>query len=78
MKHRIDHSLDIRTSIYPLALLKASQAFREMKTGETIEICLSDPDTQEYLFKLLPASRCELIEIREGKSFWRIFVRKKP
>ncbi len=77
MKHRIDHSLDIRRSIYPLALLKASQTFREMKTGETIEMLLSDPDTKEYLFKVLPASRCELIEIKEGKSFWRIFLRKK-
>ncbi len=77
MKNRIDHSLDIRSSIYPLALLKASQAFREMKAGETIEMLLSDPDTKEYLFKVLPASRCELIEIRAVKSFWRIIVRRK-
>lgn len=48
-----------------------------MKEGETIEILLSDPDTREYLFKVLPSAHCELIEIRARKSYCHIFVRKK-
>jgi TusA-related sulfurtransferase len=77
LEHRIDHSLDIRTTIYPLALLKASHAFREMKSGETMEIVLGDVDAREYLFKVLPASLCELIEIREEETLCRILVKKR-
>lgn len=78
MKDKTEHSLDIRTTIHPLSLLKASQAFRNMKEGETMEILLNDPDIREYLFKVLPSALCELIEIKETKTYCRIFVRKNP
>jgi TusA-related sulfurtransferase len=70
------HLLDIRGAIAPITLLKVTQAFREMRTGETIEILVSDQDTRLDLFKVLPSSHYEIIEIKEKASFFRILLRK--
>lgn len=77
LKQKIEHSLDIRTTIQPLSLLKASQAFRNMGEGETMEILLRDPVIREYIFKVLPAALCELIEITEDETCCHVYVRKK-
>ena len=77
MKSRADRFLDIRKCISPIILLKACQAFREMKDGETIEILLSDPDIGEDLFKILPPSRYRLVSSLEEESFYRIVLKKK-
>ena len=76
MKQQTHHMLDSRVTIIPLTLLKASQAFREMKTGETIEILVSDPDAKEDLLKVLSAYHCELIKTEEEESFYRIVLKR--
>lgn len=76
LKDKVARSLDIRMTIPPLCVLKAAQAFRSMKEGETTEILLSDPGVRESLFKVLPAYFCELVEITENKACCRILVRK--
>jgi TusA-related sulfurtransferase len=78
----LDHThstflLDVRGAIVPIALLKACQAFREMKTGETMEILVNDPDIRKDLFRVLPSSTCELLDIREETSFSRFVLRKR-
>jgi len=57
--------------------MKACQAFGEMKNGETIQILLSDPDSREDLFKILPASRYDIVSNQKVESFYRIFLKKK-
>ena len=47
-----------------------------MKRGEMMEILVDDPDTREDLFKTVPASLYELIDIKEDRLFCRIFLRK--
>ena len=47
-----------------------------MKSGETMEILLADSDTRKNLFKVLPASLYQLIEIKETESVQRILLRK--
>ena len=47
-----------------------------MKSGETMEILLADSDTRKNLFKVLPASLYQLIEIKETESVHRILLRK--
>lgn len=76
MKQGADHLLDVRNVIVPIALLKVSQAFREMKTGETMEVLVNDPGTSKDLFRVLPNSVCELLDTREETSFSRFFLRK--
>jgi TusA-related sulfurtransferase len=77
LKERHDYSLDLRNTIIPFALLDATEAFRQLKSGETIEILVGDPDTQGDLLKVLPSSLYELIEIRREESFFRIFLKKE-
>ena len=71
-----DHTLDLREAISPLALLKVSQMFREMKSGKIMEILGSDPETKEDLFKILPAASYKLVDMKDQKSFYRIRLRK--
>ena len=47
-----------------------------MKSGETMEILLADLDTRRNLFKVLPASLYQLIEIKETESIYRILLKK--
>jgi len=56
----VDHILDLRGMIVPVTLLNISQALREIKPGETVEIIGSDPETKRDLFKILRTFPYEL------------------
>ena len=45
------HTLDLRGMILPFVLLKVSNAFKEMRIGESLEIQLGDPDSVRDLLK---------------------------
>jgi len=77
MKPEHEHCLDLRSTIIPFALLDATEAFRQLKNGETMEVLVGDPETRLDLLKILPAPLYELIEVRQEKSFFRIFLRKR-
>jgi TusA-related sulfurtransferase len=72
------HILDIQGTIIPITLLKVTHAFREMNPGETIEILIGDGDAREDLFRVLPVSFYEVIEIKEEESFCGISLKKEP
>jgi TusA-related sulfurtransferase len=78
----MQHKLDLRGAIVPFSLLKVSQEFKQMDPGETLEVCLSDPDTPTDLFKILPGSLYELMsleEIANEEPSYRItLVKKQP
>ena len=70
----MQYRLDLRGTIVPFSLLKVCQAFKLMDT------VWSDPDTQEDLFKVLPASSYDLIsldETKDGQSAYRLTLLKK-
>ena len=76
----MQYRLDLRGTIVPFSLLKVCQAFKLMDTGEILEVVWSDPDTQEDLFKVLPASSYDLIsldETKDGQSAYRLTLLKK-
>jgi TusA-related sulfurtransferase len=77
LKQRTDYLIDARSAIEPITLLKMRQTFREMKGGESMEVLVGDPDTRQDIFRLLPDSLYELIEIKEDISFCRIFLKKR-
>jgi TusA-related sulfurtransferase len=62
--------LDIRGLIRPFTFLVISNAFKELRVGETVEILWDDPDSLTDLFKILPAASYEkvLMEAIEGKD----------
>lgn len=77
-KRKADYVLDFRETITPLALLKMTHILREMKTNQILEIIARDPDTRTDLFKVLPPSSCELLDMEfcEKKDCYRIQLKK--
>lgn len=74
------YHLDLRGRINPFVLLKASNAFKELKAGETIEIIGSSPEITTDLLKVLPAASCEIISsetIEDKHKGFRILLKKK-
>lgn len=72
----MDYCLDVRGTIVPLAFLKISQAFRKIKSGETLEIIGADPDTGRDFLKILGTSPCEVLRISDEKDGYLIRLRK--
>ena len=80
MDKKPDHILDIRSSIPPISLLKVSQAFREMKKKETIEILCGDNDTRTDIFKVLPPLSYKLVLVEEMEDEnipFRVRIKKR-
>jgi len=72
----VGHILDLRGMIVPVTLLNISQALREIKSGETVEIVGNDPETKRDLFKILRAFPYEVLNINDEKTVYRIRLRK--
>lgn len=70
--------IDLTGIAGPFALLKISQIFREMETGEVLEIAGCDPDTRSDLFRVLPAPSCRLLEGAAEPGRFRIQKRNVP
>lgn len=70
--------LDLRGLMIPFTLLKVSQAFREIKAGETLEILWGEPQVPDELYKVLPEFSYEVIltEIFEPDCSCRVLLKK--
>ena len=80
MDVKIEHNLDVRGMVNPLALLKVRKAFREINPGETLEILIGDSETQVDLLRVLSSDAClvrHLEEINAGGSYYRIQLEKR-
>ena len=73
----VDYRLDLRGTIIPLTFLKITQAFRKIKTGETMEIIGTDPDTRRDFPKVLGTSPFEVLCISDEKDRYLIRLRKR-
>lgn len=60
-KPKIDHVLDVRGTISPFSLLKASLLFQQMKPSEVLEILGCDPEMRSDLLRLLPDAAYEVL-----------------
>ena len=81
MSGKTDFIIDFRGSISSILLLKATQIFKKMKPFEVLEIRGSDPDTRHDLFKVLPASSYELLQMENSEddgTFHQLRIRKRP
>lgn len=80
LKHKADYILDFRGSIASMSLLKMTRIFKEMKSGQVIEIIGSDPDMQNDTLKVLPESSFEVIfmDVVENEGyFYQVQIRKR-
>ena len=77
MEPKKDHILDLRGIIAPVTLLKVTQTFRRINSGEILEILVKDLDTRMQIFRVLQTSHYRLMNIDKESSFWRIRLRKE-
>ncbi len=77
MEPKKDHILDLRGIIAPVTLLKVTQTFRRINSGEILEILVKDSDTRMQIFRVLQTSHYQLMNIEEESSFCRICLRKE-
>jgi TusA-related sulfurtransferase len=71
---------DLRGSILPFSMLRISNYFKGMRTGEVFEVVWSDPGAPDDLLRVLPASAYEVLTIEEiqgNESQFRMRLRKK-
>ncbi|MBI9091253.1 MAG: sulfurtransferase TusA family protein [Desulfobacterium sp.] len=73
------HVLDLRGGISPFTLLKVSNTFRQMQTGEILEVLWSNPETSSQIRKVLPRDSWEEVKmeaVREKGAWFTIQLRK--
>ena len=75
-KPEVDQVLDLRGMIIPLTLLKITQGFRKIGTGQIMEILGTDPDTRNDFLKVLGIWPCEVMCIRDEIDHYLIRLRK--
>lgn len=78
MQNKADYILDFRETITAFGLLELKQIMREMGTNEVLEIITRDPSSKSDVFKMIPASPCELVETEFDKEVgvFRIQLKK--
>ncbi len=80
LKKDTQHNLDLRGTMIPFSLLKASQIFKMINPGEVLEVLCSDPEVHEDLFKVLPAASYDLISMEalgDDQTSYRLRMVKK-
>ncbi len=78
IEYKADRILDFRDSMTPLALLKFTNVFREMKSEEILECVGQNPKTMAEFFKVLSPVSYEIVVKEEFENrFFRILLRKK-
>ena len=80
MKKDTQHNLDLRRTMIPFSLLKASQTFKMINPGEVLEVLCSDPEVHEDLFKILPTASYDLISmevLEDDQASYRLRLVKK-
>ena len=68
--------LDLRGTIPPFTLLKLTDGFRKLRSGETMEVIGTNPDSKKEILNVLKALLCEVLYVDNTKNFYFIRIRK--
>jgi TusA-related sulfurtransferase len=76
---QIKRKLKLKGLLDPFTLLKFSQAYREIQSGDQLEILYEGAGLPEELFKVMPAGGFEVIteQALENEILFRIVLEKK-
>ncbi len=77
MNPEADYTVNFIGSIASITLLEMTDTFREMKADQILEILVLDPETLSDIFKVLPASSYELVEMEDEQEGYRILLKKQ-
>jgi len=70
------HEFDLRKAITPFIFLKVTQAFREMKVGEILQVTGNDPNALREIFQVLRTFFYTVVDAKEGDDFYSVQIRK--
>jgi TusA-related sulfurtransferase len=73
----IKHKFDLREVIAPFAFLKVTQAFRDMKVGDILQLTGDDPKTRKEIFKVLHAVCYTVVDTQEEGNYYCISIKKE-
>jgi TusA-related sulfurtransferase len=71
------YKFDLREAITPFAFLKLTQAFRDMKPGEILQVTGDDPKTRKEIFKVLQTTNYTVVDTEEDHNLYCICFRKE-
>ena len=71
------HKFDLREAITPFALLKVTQAFRDMKPGDILQLTGDDPKTRTEIFKVLHTVHYTVVDTQEDGNYYCITLKKE-
>lgn len=74
---KISYKFDLREAIASFAFLKVTQAFRDMKPGEILQLMGDDPKTRTEIFKVLQTANYTVVNTEEDNNFYCIYLRKE-
>jgi TusA-related sulfurtransferase len=77
LETKLKHRLDLREAITPFALLKVTQAFRDMKPGDMMQVTGDDPKTRKEIFKVLHTVHYSVVDTQEDGNCYCICLRKE-
>ncbi len=72
----ITKTLDVRGFSCPMPIVKLSQAMKEMKIGEVIEVLASDPSFVPDVEAWCRKTEQKLIEIKESPEEIKAYIQK--
>jgi TusA-related sulfurtransferase len=73
---KIKHKFDLREAITPFAFLKVTQAFRDMKPGDILQVTGDDPKTRKEIFKVLHTVHYTVVDTQENGDYYCICFKK--
>lgn len=71
------HKFDLRETFTLFTFLNVTQAFREMKVGEILQIEGDDPKTRREIFKVLHTINYAVVNTEEDGSYYCICLKKE-
>jgi TusA-related sulfurtransferase len=74
---KIKHKFDFREAIAPFAFLKVTQAFRDMKPGDILQLTGDDPETRIEIFKVLHTLHYTVVDTQEEENYYCISIKKE-
>jgi len=77
LEAKIKHKFDLRKAITPFTFLKITQAFREMKTGEILQVNGNDAKTRKEILKVLNTFHYTVVDTEENGNFYCIRLKKE-
>jgi TusA-related sulfurtransferase len=77
LKSKIKQKYDLRETFTPFTFLKVSQAFRDMKPGEILQVTGDDPKIRKEIFKVLKTINYTVVDTEEDDNFYCVCLRKE-